>query len=752
MAEQIKIALQSEQPPAGEEYRFSYQDEGTESQFWLEIHFMPLRGEKDCIQHLLVILRNVTEARTAEISLQQNLDQQQFLNHLFQLIYQPHDLNAALEQVIGLIGAYTHASHVYLAVSSRDGRSAVITQEWFGKGVKPRSADLRAISYKRIPFLKMMEAHGVACLSERQGITPEAARLLKSWKIHSLAAIPIYDKNHLHGFIAYDDTELIREWSIEEQDLLRNISRAVSSAVVRQQLDEEERSQRLLAEVLRDISSVVNSTLSFEEMLDYLLINLQRVLPHQGANFTLLDEHNVLSVAKARGYPAHVMERLYNLHFPLSSWKTFQRVARSKDPILIPDTFRVKPWIKTDDASWFRSYIGAAVRARGKLLGILNVDSPIPGFFTPEHAGRVQAFANQAAVAIENARLYQEAHQRANQMTTLYDIGLMLAQGLEMNEVLTTLYNQCRSVLSNDAFYVAIYDESTHTVEHPLFYKGEQPITVPARDIRVQPGLSGMVIQRRKTLYVPDLLAPEAANYPAVRTAGRPTRSYVGVPLITRDQVVGVISMQSYQPGAYNRDEIRLLETIANQAAIAIENARIFNQMKQMAIIDPMTGAFTRWHFFNQGQNEIERSLRYGRPLTALMMDIDQFKTFNDTYGHNIGDQVIQEVARMCRQGLRASDLIGRYGGDEFCIILPETSLARALVTAERIRSLVESIEVNIPGTPSKVTLSIGVAELGQDSATLDQLLICADRALYAAKQAGRNCVKIYQHQVTPQL
>jgi diguanylate cyclase (GGDEF)-like protein len=191
-------------------------------------------------------------------------------------------------------------------------------------------------------------------------------------------------------------------------------------------------------------------------------------------------------------------------------------------------------------------------------------------------------------------------------------------------------------------------------------------------------------------------------------------------------------------------EQVRLLETIANQAALLIDNARIFKEMKLLAITDSMTGLFNRRHFSELGQVEVERAVRYQRGLGVLMVDIDLFKRVNDTLGHRAGDAVLQAVSRMCRAQLRSSDIIGRYGGEEFAIVLPESSEERARAVAERIRASIEATPIDTPNGPAQVTISLGLALLSPTDNDLELLLDSADRAMYEAKQAGRNRVQVY--------
>ncbi len=216
------------------------------------------------------------------------------------------------------------------------------------------------------------------------------------------------------------------------------------------------------------------------------------------------------------------------------------------------------------------------------MVGVISMQCSQPNAYHPEQIRLLETIATQAAGAIENARLFEEVRLRAEEMTALFDIGITVTSGLDMEQVLKTLLEKCRQVLPVEAFYIAILDPDTGLIHHPLAYDwGEYP-QIPTRDIRENPGLSGHVINNRQTLYIPDITSPDAVTtFQIFRTSGNPTRAYVGVPMIVGDRVVGVISMQSYQPNAYDPGQIRLLETIATQAAVAIENSRLYAKAQQ---------------------------------------------------------------------------------------------------------------------------------------------------------------------------
>ena len=192
-------------------------------------------------------------------------------------------------------------------------------------------------------------------------------------------------------------------------------------------------------------------------------------------------------------------------------------------------------------------------------------------------------------------------------------------------------------------------------------------------------------------------------------------------------------------------DQVRLAQTLADRLATAIENARLFGEVQQLAVTDSLTGVHNRRYFFELAEREFERARRFKRPLSALMLDIDHFKRVNDTYGHAVGDRVLRALAQQCRQSLRDIDLLGRYGGEEFSVLLPECGLDGASTAAERVRRCVAEMQTETDRGQLAVTISLGVAAVAEDCPNLAFMLNRADIALYSAKKNGRNRVEVWQ-------
>jgi len=231
----------------------------------------------------------------------------------------------------------------------------------------------------------------------------------------------------------------------------------------------------------------------------------------------------------------------------------------------------------------------------------------------------------------------------------------------------------------------------------------------------------------------PTTVAPPAALLDGAR-------SWLVVPLATRSGRLGMLLLAARQPDAYGAAEIEIGAALAVQSMVAYENACLFTQVRQLATVDGLTGLNNRRQFFDLATERLAGARAHGRPLAAIMLDIDHFKQINDDHGHQVGDEVLREVSARLRRHLRDTDILGRYGGEEFAIVVSDRDPA---AVAERLRSCVAGASVETAAGPLWVTTSAGVSDLRADDTGLEDLLVRADAALYRAKQAGRNRVQL---------
>ena len=239
-------------------------------------------------------------------------------------------------------------------------------------------------------------------------------------------------------------------------------------------------------------------------------------------------------------------------------------------------------------------------------------------------------------------------------------------------------------------------------------------------------------------------LVPNSAHVERAVTTLQPAvndgRQMMALPLIQRGVGIGVVCLESNRP--YTDAEVRLAHSLTQPAAMAVENARLFDEVQRLATLDGLTSTYNRRHFMDLAQLQYDNARRFGHPLTAMMLDVDHFKRINDRHGHHVGDQVLRMLAERCRGALRSVDVLGRYGGEEFALLLPGTTQHNAAsVLAERIRRRVADEPINTDDGAVRVTVSVGVAELDSEMRGPEDLFKRADAALYEAKQAGRNRV-----------
>jgi diguanylate cyclase (GGDEF)-like protein len=319
-------------------------------------------------------------------------------------------------------------------------------------------------------------------------------------------------------------------------------------------------------------------------------------------------------------------------------------------------------------------------------------------------------------------------------------------------EALHQLIQSVTALEDETAIAACLLDSMMNFIQHDraLFYvergDGLQLIGCRGGDAVEQiyhekwPKMHADLVERLRHESTPRLLSTEEAA--TLESSGRPPRHYLAVPLISgssgfRLLLVGRNSKTIQSQG------VDIAAAMAKQVSVALDKARLIKDLENLATTDGLTRLYNRRTFLQRAENEFERSRRYQRPLSVLMLDVDHFKNVNDSHGHEVGDRVLRILADECRKSLRQQDVLGRYGGEEFVAFLPETSSSVAQEVAERLRRSVENLRVPVGKESIRVTLSIGIATVRDRDRDISALIIFADQALYEAKQQGRNRVVV---------
>lgn len=341
----------------------------------------------------------------------------------------------------------------------------------------------------------------------------------------------------------------------------------------------------------------------------------------------------------------------------------------------------------------------------------------------------------------ERKRMQQAEKEQRIWAEALRDTGKVLNSTLELSEVIDHILAYVGRVVPHDAANVMHIREGIAQTIGSRGYKErgfderEHLLSVRVKDI---PNYMQM-IESKSPVLVPYTEKGEWIDFPITRWV----HSYVGAPLIVKDKTIGFLNLDSATAGFFNESHAERLQAFASQAAIAIDNARLYAEVQQLAIIDDLTGLYNRRGLMELGQREVERARRFLRPLGVLFVDIDHFKNVNDQYSHSVGDEILVEVAAHLRSEVREIDLVSRYGGEEFIVLLPENDLETAWQVAERLRKKISEHVFKTSQADISITVSLGVTVGATDIPNLTPLIERADKAMYAAKKAGRNQVSV---------
>ena len=344
--------------------------------------------------------------------------------------------------------------------------------------------------------------------------------------------------------------------------------------------------------------------------------------------------------------------------------------------------------------------------------------------------------ALQAELKGLNAQL--AAHLR--EMELLLEVSKAVSGTLDLPEQLAELGKHVCQRLSISEFSVMLLDETTHQLVVEAV-AGETPAAARGTRFHLGEGVTGEVAAKGQTIYLPDVT--KDARYLDYKGHTHTEGSFLAVPLRSKGRILGVMSLNRRPVDSFDAQETRLCEAIGAQAALAIANARLYQQTLELSFTDPLTLVANRRQLFLRLEQELSRSVRFGDPLSLLMIDLDLFKQINDQHGHSVGDGVLRGVALALRRNVRKIDILARYGGEEFCVVLPRIGKPEAIEVAEKLRRAVAASALPGPdgGGPLRVTISVGVATLGIDADDIAALVEKADAALYEAKRLGRDRV-----------
>jgi diguanylate cyclase (GGDEF)-like protein/PAS domain S-box-containing protein len=335
----------------------------------------------------------------------------------------------------------------------------------------------------------------------------------------------------------------------------------------------------------------------------------------------------------------------------------------------------------------------------------------------------------------------EEASLRAREATILNATIGVITSSLDLDETVHRILEQAQRLVPYDRASVQILHDGYLRILGGKGFSDDSRLTDLKFPYPEEGSLSTRAIQERRPWMSNDVLVDFPRFVQVEETSS--ARSWIGVPLIAHGDVIGLLSFDSSKKSFYIHRHLELARAFAGPVAIALENARMHGETYKLAMIDALTGIGSRHAFDLNSRFLFEKARREQHVISVAMLDLDRFKKVNDDFGHQIGDVVLKQVAKACESGLRATDMIARYGGEEIVILLPETDVKTAADIIERIRKDVSNLKID--GVNRPVTLSAGISGFipGRLS-SFTEILRNADAALYMAKDKGRNCIVVH--------
>lgn len=692
--------------------------------------------------HRMVTLHDVSPRKDAEQALSRREAVMSAIHfaaeHFLKETRWEHHIPAALER----LGRAADVSRVFVVMNYVDAGGAIhfsLCYEWTAPGVSPHINDpaLRHVPLRKSGFGRWEDnlSQGIPIHGAVRNLPEKEQEFLRRLGSVSIAVIPIFAENQWWGFIMFDECRREHHWSSMELEAFYAAASIFGAAETRARTEQKlVRRQRTL-NLLHEIVGISLRANSLNDMARAVVDRVGELIRADGCFMTLWDEEEKRAAPLAAYGP---LQATYDKLTVQPGERTFTESALRLGHTLIVEDTRNTPYAERRIIEQFpsQSMIVLPLIAQEKKLGALLLAFNTFHRFSSEEILVSEQAAALIALALEKFQAMEEAKQRADVSETLRKAAAAITETLETDKTITRILEQLKQVIAYDSASVHLRIGEELVIVGGSGFR--DPKAVIGLRFRAADKPQSIVMETGKPFFIPDV---KAYSHGFKDVASLHIRSWVGVPLIVQDRIIGLLAIDSLQPDYFKEKDVQLATEFASQVAIALENARIFEEAQNQAITDALTGVYNRRGLFQLGEFEFQRARRIGRPLSAMMMDIDHFKRVNDRHGHAIGDQILEQLVERCRRNSRPIDLIGRYGGEEFALLLPEAKLEEARLIGERLRLAIMSEPFETDAGDRRITVSAGVAEMSPSDTSLHALIARADAALYDAKGAGRNCI-----------
>lgn len=570
----------------------------------------------------------------------------------------------------------------------------------------------------------------------------------------SMLGLPLIAQNRKLGALLFGYTNT---FSFNESDLLHAqlTAEQVSLVLSKSLLLEEERKQVKQLTALHDIALIAVEVDNEDELIHRVTDIIGKNLFPDNFGILLLDEQaDILHADPSYRFFANAERHMMDI--PIDKGIS-GRVASTGKAQRIGNVRQVKEYLDVDDRTV--SELCVPIKFKERILGVINAESTKKDAFTEEDERLLITLAGQIATALEQIRKAQAERKWLDQLAHSNDLIYALAQitthiekafsiddiiqnlGKELSKIdltcIMAVYDRERGMFTVN--YTSLEPKLLEVIEKGLGYPLVRysfsrdrlklqnifyPTALPSVEDEIQ-----MLFARTRRQGITEIL-----KQIGMEAGMQPLR----LPLVFEENLLGILWIWGK---GLSKADLPIMSIFAKQIGVSLERARLFQEVQGLAHTDPLTGLQNRRSLFELGRVEFARAKRMKRPFCCMMLDLDHFKKINDEYGHLVGDQVLQEFAERCKHSVREADLVGRYGGEELIILLPETDRPTSMQVAERLRTSLAATPIRVFDKEIRVTVSIGVAGEDENTTDLETLIARADQAMYMAKHKGRNRV-----------
>ena len=721
--------------------------EGSQSRVF-EINIAPVSPQNTAKDQAgpdhMIVLHDITERKKTETALSRRETMMSAISLAAEQFLKESTWEHHIPGILEKIGQAANVSRIYIIMNSLDKDNYIyssLSYEWSAPGVSPQinNPALQHINLHQSGFSRWEQtlSEGRSIYGLTRDFPEEEYKFFQPLGSISIAAMPIFVDNQWWGFIMFDENYSERHWTGTELETLHIAASIFGSAETRARTEKKLIRRQNALNLLHEIVTISLQASNVNDMSQIVVDRLGELINADGCFLALWDETAKRTIPLA-AYGQY-KDTYTSLLIEPGEHTITESTLNLGHTLIIEDT-SATPYANLGILKNFPfiSILVLPLMVMNRKFGSVLLSFDKQHHFQPEEISICEQASSLIALAFEKFQVVARAERRADTSETLRKAGAAITETLETDQTVARILEQLKQVIPYDTASVQILDKNELKIIGGSGFADLKAV-VGMRFPVPGDNPNTIVIQTGQPYLLPEI---GDVYFEFKKPPHNHIHSWLGVPLIFQDRIIGLLAIDSTTPNQFTQENIALAATFADQVSVALENSRIYEKAQNQAITDPLTGVYNRRGLFQIGEFEFSRSRRIGRPFCVMMLDIDHFKRVNDHYGHATGDQALYKLAERCVAGSRAVDLISRYGGEEFVILLPETHLESARHVAERLRQSILTNPITTDAGPLRITISIGVAEaLKLD--TLDTLIARADAALYKAKHAGRNCVML---------